>query len=404
MLSEATIKTIKSTVPVLEEHGREITTRFYKSMFASYPELLNLFNHANQKQGKQQAALANAVYAAAKHIDQLGTILPVVKQIAHKHRSLGVRKEHYPIVGEQLLKAIKDVLGDAATDEIIGAWAEAYGVIAQVFIDVEEEMYKEAEQQQGGWADFRPFVVQRKVVETSQITSFYLVPQDGGPLSTYLPGQYVSIKYESAEEEYSHIRQYSLSDSPGKSYYRITVKREDARGSQPAGKVSNVLHQRIQVGDVLPLSAPAGDFCLDLEDTRPIVLISGGVGLTPLVSMLNALVEAGSKRRIVFIHAAVSLQRHALKDHVDGLVDVHPNLSAYYFYRETAGDELEARHAVADSALDAAWLEQAVPERDAVYYFCGSTPFMRAVKQELVANGVADADMHYEFFGPAGTL
>lgn len=404
MLSEATITTIKSTVPVLEKHGRAITSQFYQSMFASYPELLNLFNHANQKQGKQQAALANAVYAAALHIDRLEAILPAVRQIAHKHRSLGVRKEHYPIVGEQLLKAIKDVLGEAATDDIIDAWADAYGVIAQVFIDVEEEMYKEAEQQQGGWADYRPFIVQRKVVETPHITSFYLVPQDGGPLASFLPGQYVSVKYEGAEEAYTHIRQYSLSDSPGKPYYRITVKREDARGSQPPGKVSNVLHQQIKEGDVLPLSAPAGDFCLLPEDTRPVVLISGGVGLTPLVSMLNTLVEQQAARRIVFIHSAVNGQRHAMKEHVDSLAAAHPNLSVYYFYQKPDSADVQQQHVVADRCLDHAWLREAVPEREAVYYFCGSTPFMSDVKRELSACGVAEADMHYEFFGPAGTI
>jgi len=136
-------------------------------MFVRHPELLNIFNHANQKQGRQQTALANAVYAAAKHIDNLEAILPVVKQIAHKHRSLGIKPEQYPIVGENLLAAIKEVLGEAATDEIVGAWAEAYGVIADAFIGVEAEMYEQSRAQVGGWADFRPFVVEKKVRESA---------------------------------------------------------------------------------------------------------------------------------------------------------------------------------------------------------------------------------------------
>ncbi|MEH7277109.1 globin domain-containing protein, partial [Neobacillus vireti] len=150
MLDKKTIDIIKSTVPVLEQHGEKITTRFYQLMFGNHPELLNIFNHANQKQGRQQKALAGTVYAAAQYIDNLEAILPVVKQIAHKHRSLGIKAEHYPIVGKHLLLAIKDVLGDAATDEIINAWAEAYGVIADAFIGVEAEMYDEAEKQLGG--------------------------------------------------------------------------------------------------------------------------------------------------------------------------------------------------------------------------------------------------------------
>ncbi|MFP3359249.1 globin domain-containing protein, partial [Planococcus sp. SIMBA_143] len=146
------------------------------------PELLNIFNHANQKQGKQQQALANAVYAAAKNIDQLEAILPVVKQVAHKHRSLGVQPEHYPIVGEYLLKAIKDVLKDDATEEILQAWEEAYGVIANVFIEVEEEMYQDAAKQPGGWEQERIFVVDRKEQESDVIPSFYLKPLDGKPI------------------------------------------------------------------------------------------------------------------------------------------------------------------------------------------------------------------------------
>ena len=148
-------------------------------MFNNHPELLNVFNHANQKQGRQQTALANAVYAAAANIDNLGAIIPVVKQIGQKHRALGILPEQYPIVGENLLAAIKDVLGDAATDEIINAWAEAYGVIADAFIGIEQEMYNEAKEQPGGWEGFRNFVVAKKVKESDVITSFYLKPEDG---------------------------------------------------------------------------------------------------------------------------------------------------------------------------------------------------------------------------------
>ena len=155
MLDKNAIEVIKSTVPVLEQYGEKITTVFYEQMFEAHPELLNIFNHANQKQGRQQRALASTVYAAAMYIDNLEAIVPVVTQIAHKHRSLGIKPEHYPIVGEHLLGAIKHVLGDAATDEIIGAWAQAYNVIADVFISVETEMYNEATTQSGGWNGFQ---------------------------------------------------------------------------------------------------------------------------------------------------------------------------------------------------------------------------------------------------------
>lgn len=127
MLSRKTIEIVKSTVPILKTQGTDITTYFYKTMFAAHPELLNIFNQTNQSRGRQQTALANAVLAAASYIDHLETILPVVEQISQKHRGLGVKPEHYPIVGEFLLKAIKEVLGDVATEEVLQAWAEAYG-------------------------------------------------------------------------------------------------------------------------------------------------------------------------------------------------------------------------------------------------------------------------------------
>jgi len=172
MLSEETRTIIKSTIPVLEEHGVAITTRLYKNLFVAHPELLNIFNHANQAQGRQQAALAKSIYAAAVHIDNLEEILPAVVPIAHKHVSLGILPEHYPIVGEYLLKAMKEVLGDAATNEIIDAWEQDYGVIADAFIGIEKDMYKEMDEQENGWIFFKDFTVSRKVKESEVITSF----------------------------------------------------------------------------------------------------------------------------------------------------------------------------------------------------------------------------------------
>ena len=187
MLSQKSIDIVKSTAPVLADHGVAITTVFYKNLFAAHPELLNIFNHVNQKHGRQQTALANTVYAAALHIDNLGVLLPAVKQIAQKHRSLGIKPEHYPIVGEHLLGAIKEVLGNAATDEIIQAWAEAYGVIADVFIQVEKRMYKEAEEQENGFGEFKNFKIVDKVAESDIITSFYLQPENGEGVPTFNP-------------------------------------------------------------------------------------------------------------------------------------------------------------------------------------------------------------------------
>ena len=141
MLNQKTIDIIKSTVPVLKEHGLEITKTFYKTMFTNNPEVKEMFNMDKQESGEQPKALAMTVLAAAQNIDNLEVLLPAVKKIGNIHVNSNVKPEHYPIVGKNLLLAIKEVLGDAATEDVLNAWAEAYEVIAKVFIDVEKDMY-----------------------------------------------------------------------------------------------------------------------------------------------------------------------------------------------------------------------------------------------------------------------
>lgn len=397
MLSEKTIEIVKSTVPVLEKHGKDITTRFYQLMFSNHPELLNIFNHANQRQGRQQTALANAVYAAAANIDNLGAIIPVVKQIGQKHRALGILPEHYPIVGENLLAAIKDVLGDAATDDIINAWAEAYGVIADAFIGIEAEMYAEAKEQQGGWDGFRNFIVVKKVQESDVITSFYLKPEDGNAIASYLAGQYLTLRVQPEGETYTHIRHYSLSDAPGKDYYRISVKREEV------GVVSNFLHKCVQEGDIITASVPAGDFVLEAKET-PAVLISGGVGLTPMVSMLHTIVEGQPEREVTFIHGALNSDVHALREEVAEIASKNENVKSFVAYSEPTAQDREAKNYDKEGFIDLDWLKSIVSTNQADFYFCGPVPFMKLMYRYLKAWGVSQENVHFEFFGPASQL
>lgn len=141
MLNQKTIEIIKSTVPVLKTHGLDITTTFYKNMFQQNPEVAPLFDMSKQENGEQPKALAMAVLAAAQNIDDLEKIMPVVQKIGEKHCACKVKPEHYPIVGKHLLQAIKEVLGEQATDEVLQAWGETYEVLAQVFIDTEKNIY-----------------------------------------------------------------------------------------------------------------------------------------------------------------------------------------------------------------------------------------------------------------------
>ena len=390
MLSEETRTIVKSTVPVLEEHGVAITTAFYKNLFIAHPELLNIFNHANQAQGRQQTALAKAVYAAAVHIDDLEEILPAVVQIAHKHVSLGILPEHYPIVGEYLLKAMKEVLGDAATDEIIDAWAEAYGAIADAFIGVEKEMYQQTAEQENGWNFFKDFIVARKVKESEVITSFYLKPADGSNVPPYTPGQYISVRLSMPGEEFLVIRQYSLSQAPKPDEFRISVKREN--DNDPNGVVSNYLHSSINEGDRIEVSAPAGVFVLDATKTSPVAFISGGVGITPMMSMFETVANSTPARPTTFLHGA----RNPLQQAFDDDIQAYAMMMDDARYKTVYSDE-------PNGFITREMLEEYVDPASDVYV-CGPAPFMEIMIRELHGMGIPEEQIHYEFFGPAMDL
>ncbi|CAN0619906.1 nitric oxide dioxygenase [Burkholderia multivorans] len=235
MLTQKTKDIVKATAPVLAQHGYDIIKCFYKRLFEAHPELKNVFNMAHQEQGQQQQALARAVYAYAENIEDPGSLMAVLKNIANKHASLGVRPEQYPVVGENLLAAIKEVLGDAATDEIISAWAQAYGNLADVLMGLESELYERSTAQLGGWTGWRTFVVREKRPESNVITSFILEPADGGLVENFEPGQYISLAIDVPALGLQQIRQYSLSDMPNGRSYRISVKREGGGAQQPPG-------------------------------------------------------------------------------------------------------------------------------------------------------------------------
>ncbi|WEG13802.1 NO-inducible flavohemoprotein [Pullulanibacillus sp. KACC 23026] len=395
---------IKETLPIVKQHGETITKHFYKRMFKQHPELLNIFNQTHQITGHQPKALADAVYGAAANIEDFSQIMPVLERIGEKHRSLQIKPEHYPIVGENLLGAIKEVLGDAATDDIIGAWADAYAVISDVFIRMEEKMYKISETMPGGWAGFREFVVDKKVKESDVITSFYFKPKDGEAIAEFIPGQYLTLRIDSPRLDYTCLRQYSLSDRPGHDYYRISVKREDPKGGDiPAGVVSTYLHNVVKEGDIIPITAPAGDFYLDTTSTRPLVLISGGVGQTPMMCMLNSTVDAQASRETYFVHAAINSKFHAFKDHVEKLVSDHPQVKSFVIYEKPTEDDKQKKAYDKEGYIDLEWIQHHLP-KDADFYFCGPEPFMRAVNRSLKEWGVPEDRIHYEFFGSFGKL
>ena len=263
---------------------------------------------------------------------------------------------------------------------------------------LESGLYQDAANQLGGWTGWRPFTVQQKVVESDEITSFYLYPADGGQVADYLPGQYVSRRLFLPELHLFQSRQYSLSSAPNGAYYRISVKKK--AGSQlPDGLVSSYLHQLVAEGGIVELAAPAGDFTLETTKQTPVVLVSGGVGQTPLLGMLDYLVSTGSPREVVWVHGSRNLQVHAFREPVAQLAAQYQNVQNHIFYDTLAPGPEQAGHYAGIVALQKLNGGTLMPEAD--YYVCGPAPFIRKQAQDLAALGVPRAAIHYEEFGPA---
>ena len=391
MLTERQKEIVKSTVPLLETGGEALTTHFYKIMLGEYAEVRPLFNQAHQQSGAQPRALANSVLMYAKHIDKLENLGDLPAQIVNKHVALQVQAEHYPIVGTCLLRAIREVLGaEIATDEVIAAWGAAYQQLADILIAAERSVYDRTAEAEGGWRGERAFKVEKKVQESAEITSFYLAPADGGAVMAHLPGQYIGLRV--VVDGVEQRRNYSLSAPANGKRLRISVKRE------AGGKVSNFLHDQVQVGDTLQLFPPAGHFTLQ-ESSKPLVLISGGVGITPTLPMLATALAA--QRPVTFIHCARDRSVHAFRERIDQLAAEHPQLTRYYCYdRAVPEDAVDAEGYLTEQRLGE-WLPAS---RDADVYFLGPRPFMHVLKRSLHSLGVPDKQVRYEFFGPAEAL
>lgn len=406
MLQPQTIAIVKSTAPILEEHGETLTRHFYERMFRENPEVAPFFNPAHQTSGTQQKALAAAICAYAANIDNLEVLGGAVELIAQKHASLQIKPEHYPIVGANLLASIREVLGAGATDEVINAWAEAYGFLANIMIGREKQIYHDNASMPGGWEGFRSFRVDRKEKESDVITSFYLVPEQGGALPTFKPGQYLTVRVPYGESS-TTMRNYSLSDKPGNDYFRISVKKESGPSADlPEGYVSNFLHNEVEEGTLIEVAAPCGEFFLDVTEKhhRPLVLLAAGVGVTPLMSMLLTALEAMPHRQIVFIHGSLNPASQAFKNTIDALMLDHPNLKVHYRYNDALDTASLENGNASTGLIDAELIESMVPERNADYYFCGPQPFMVNIYHELLIWGIPPAQVHFEFFGPREEL
>ncbi|WP_424886922.1 globin domain-containing protein [Streptomyces sp. XH2] len=391
MLSPESASVIRATLPAVGGALDEITTRFYATMFAEHPELLDgMFNRGNQASGHQRRALAGSIaaFAGALLADPRTRPDVLLGRIAHKHAAVGVTDDQYTIVHKYLFAAIADVLGDAVTPEVAAAWDEVYWLMAGALIAQETKLYLEAQVRPDH--PWRRWTVVERRDETSEAASFLLRPADGAPAPRARAGQYVSVRVRMPDGVHQ-LRQYSISSAPGDETRRITVKRVRGEGL-PDGEVSDLLLDSVRAGDELTLSAPFGDVVLD-ESDRPLLLVSAGIGCTPMVGMLEHLAATGSTRPVLVLHADRSPADHALRADTHRLVDALPTARSLFWYEHAGAEE--------PTALDGFMsLDDIDVPKDASVYLCGPLPFMRAVREELLRAGVPARDITYEVFGP----
>ncbi|MFD0312148.1 globin domain-containing protein [Streptomyces sp. NPDC127119] len=396
MLTEQSAATVRATLPAVGGALGEISDRFYAGLFAAHPELLrDLFNRGNQSSGTQRQALAGAFAAFAARLVERPDVRPdaMLNRIAHKHASLGIAPEQYPVVHKYLFAAITGVLGEAITPRVAAAWTEVYWLMANALIAIEKRLYAASEADGvDGPGGRRTWEVVERVEETADVATFLIRPADGSPAPAFRPGQYVSVRVELPDGALQ-TRQYSLIGAAGSSVRRIGVKRVHGGGA-PDGEVSNHLHARVRVGSTLEVSAPYGDLVLDAGPLTPVLLASAGIGVTPILAMLEQLVADGHRGAVTVVHADRSPGEHALREEHEGYVSKLADGVACFWYERGAA----AGHPVDRAGL--VDLSGVVIAPGTRAYLCGPLPFMRAVRGQLLEKGVSPADVHYEVFGP----
>ena len=291
---------------------------------------------------------------------------------------------------EHLFWAIADVLGDAVTPEVAAAWDEVYWLMAYALIHQERGLYSaRGVRPETVWRDWQ---VEEKAAETADVVTFRVRRVDDRLVKTSLPGQYVSVRVR-MPDGVRQPRQYSLTAADDGEHRQFSVKRVRGDGG-PDGEVSTHLCDTVRVGDTLTLSLPFGDVVLD--DSRPAVFASAGIGIAPMAGMLSHLRHAGSRLPITLLHADTDEPSFALRRQVLDDVRALPNAHVHVWYESGAGSELPV-DGVHAGTTDVGAVD--LPD-GAAFYLCGPLPFMQAVRSALVDRGTPARDVQYEVFGP----
>lgn len=356
---------IKATAPVVAPKCREIVDDFYPRMFEQNPETKAFFNQANQfaEPPKQRMALANAVIAYASNIEDLTPVLPAVELIANKHCGLTVQPDHYGIVYTNLMASIGHVLGDVVTEEIGKGWSDAVLSLAKIMHTREEELYKMAEERRGGWRGVKEFKLAKKREVSKSCMEFTFEPVDGAGPIDFTTGQFLTLHLTG-----STPRHYTVTNKPGESFLQCCIKKIDK------GHVSNAMHN-LEIGTVVGLSPPFGIFSLK---EKPAVLISAGIGATPMKSFI----ETSPEKIKLALHVDRDEASHPFKKEL-AAVPTHFHYTA------------ESGRPVIKELVDTV-LKPYLVECD--FFLCGPGAFLADMKKALTEAGAEG--VYVDVFGP----
>ncbi|MDN5707640.1 MAG: globin domain-containing protein [Corynebacterium casei] len=363
---------IIATLPAVGEQIETIAHTFYGKMFSAHPELLrDTFNRGNQKSGEQQKALAASIATFATMLVDENAPDPVdlLNRIAHKHVSLGITEDQYQVVHDNLLPAVAEVLGEAVTPKVAEAWSAVYWIMAEVLIEHEKVLYASDGVENGDV--FRDAKVIAKNVLTERVTEYVLV----GDFTEPQPGQYTSIGVKLADGA-RQLRQYSIIGGDA-TQYRIAVETD--------GEVSNHLRQHIEVGDTIQATLAAGELVLQASE-RPAVLISSGIGSTPMVGMLAHLAQNNANREVLYLHADDSAETWAQEGHIRALAGQLDNCQLVAAQR-SAGELLDVTaHNLVGADV----------------YICGGNNFLQAIRSNIdsLDDAAKPASVSFELFSP----
>ena len=256
----------------------------------------------------------------------------------------------------------------------------------------------------GSWNGTRKFKIDRIVPECADVASFYLVPHDRKPLPSFLPGQFLTFELDVPGQRSRVVRCYSLSDRPRPDYYRVTIKRVPAPPDVPAGKpglVSNFFHTSLKAGDIVDVKAPGGGFYLDTSHLSPVVLLAGGVGITPMVSMANEIMTVTPQRETWFFFCVRNSQEHIMKEYLEKMAKEQSRFHLHIAYSKPNKTDVNGKDYHHEGRVDMALLKAKLPSNNFDFFMCGPGAMMSDLNEGLKAWGVAEANIHMEAFGPA---